>query len=308
MREHLEQRSMRRVGYRFALVSVLAASGRAAPGQTTDESLPKPEKAVFQQDVAWSPDGRWIAFSEYSGGEEYSADQWGVHVVKADGSQRRVIAENAIYVTWSPDGQRLAFGSRRDGEGDIYSVNVDGSDLRRLTEHDAKDITPAWSPKGDRIAFCSTRDGNEDIYLMNVDGSGVVRLTDDAAKDYNPAWSPDGRQIVFYREKGDRKDQVWVINADGSGARNLTHDDRHSVFPAFRPDGRIVFTCTEGDESGTIALDPSTGERAPVANVSGFFARLSPDGQRIAFIAGRWPRSAVYVIDAGGSVARKVVN
>ena len=81
--------------------------------------------------------------------------------------------------TWSPDGRMIAFNSlSHDGPGgyDVYVMNADGSDQRRL----ARDVSfHAWSPDGQKLAF----DGNGDIFVMNADGSGQRRLTRTPAYD-----------------------------------------------------------------------------------------------------------------------------
>jgi Tol biopolymer transport system component len=93
---------------------------------------------------------------------------------------------------WSPDGEKIAFESNRDGNSDIYVMNVDGSNIRRLTTDPAIDCRPAWSPDGTKIAFQSQRSGHWDIYIMNADGSNQIALTRDSAFDASPTWSPDG--------------------------------------------------------------------------------------------------------------------
>ena len=69
---------------------------------------------------------------------------------------------------WSPDGTRIAFSSTRDGNPEIYVVNRDGSNLRRITNHPGIDITPTWSPTGTQIAFTSDRTGTPQIYVVGV--------------------------------------------------------------------------------------------------------------------------------------------
>src|SRR5205823_753856 len=97
----------------------------------------------------------------------------------------------------SPSGQRVAWVSERDGNLEIYSMNADGSDPRRLTNDFALDDHPAWSPDGKRLVFTSTRQasgkpgqGWNALYVMNADGSGVKRLSPPGVTDYSPAWSP----------------------------------------------------------------------------------------------------------------------
>ena len=72
------------------------------------------------------------------------------------------------YPSWSPDGTKIAFGTNRDGNGEIYVMNADGSNLTNLTNNAADDSNPSWSPDGTKIAFRTTRDGNYEIYVMIV--------------------------------------------------------------------------------------------------------------------------------------------
>src|SRR5438067_7224537 len=86
------------------------------------------------------------------------------------------------FPAWSPSGDKIAFKSDRDGNGEIYVMNVDGSRPTRLTNNPADEYYPAWSPTGSQIAFVSNRDGNYEIYVMRPDGVGQTRVTS------NPAW------------------------------------------------------------------------------------------------------------------------
>ena len=126
---------------------------------------------------------------------------------------------------WSRDGRTIVFVSWRDGNGEVYAMDADGSGPRNLTQHPAKDFRPAWSPNGRRIAFVSRRDGNAEIYVMNADGSGKRNLTRDRASDDDyPTWSHDGRKLAFLRVRvhsrraavcRERRRQ-WAAQADGS--------------------------------------------------------------------------------------------
>ena len=71
---------------------------------------------------------------------------------------------------FSPDGKRIAFTSHRDGNAEIYVINADGSNLRRLTHNPERDDYPAWHPDNRRLVYVSERDGKHDLYMIRVDG------------------------------------------------------------------------------------------------------------------------------------------
>jgi hypothetical protein len=150
--------------------------------------------------AAWSPDRSRLAF-----GVMVHTDEGGIGVVNADGSGFRVIAQGpnqAVNPTWSPSGQELAFETNRDRDFEIYSVHVDGTGLRNLTNSSlGDDRMPAWH--GSTIAFISNRDRSpRDLYgfaLYTMSDNGTTQLW--RAKDLHPysplAWSPDGSKIAF---------------------------------------------------------------------------------------------------------------
>src|SRR5581483_3869163 len=95
----------------------------------------------------------------------------------------------------SPDGSKIVFVSNRDGKGEIYIMDADGSNQRNLTNNPANDDSPAWSPDGSMIAFQSDREGTVCIYIMNADGSNVRRVTTNPGARAD--WSHDGKRIAF---------------------------------------------------------------------------------------------------------------
>jgi hypothetical protein len=113
--------------------------------------------------------------------------------------------------SWSPDGKKIAFDSLRDGNYEIYVMNVDGSGIKRLTNSPAHDGVPSWSPDGKKIAFSSDRDGNDEIYVMNADGSDQKRLTNNPAVDGCPSWSPDGKKLAFVLLRDDNP-EIYIMD------------------------------------------------------------------------------------------------
>ena len=136
----------------------------------------------------------------------------------------------------------LAFVSERDGNSEIYVMNVDGTGLLRLTNDAGRDTDPAWSPDGKRIAFASDRAGSSDIYVMNADGSNLVRRTQTGSSEA-PAWSPDGSKIAFSSLR-DGQFGIYVMSVDGDWANptRVGYDRGWNAHPAWSPDGgQIAF-------------------------------------------------------------------
>ena len=144
--------------------------------------------------VAWSPNGRLIAFLS-------DDDLW---VMNADGTRPHRLVDSpgtGGSFTWSPDGRKIAFSVLergppprvRHGDSEVHVVNADGSGSRNLTDSDhAYDDNPVWSPDGRAIAFTSDRDGNVEIYVMDADGSNERNVSHNPADYFDPAWSARG--------------------------------------------------------------------------------------------------------------------
>jgi dipeptidyl aminopeptidase/acylaminoacyl peptidase len=113
---------------------------------------------------------------------------------------------------FSPDGQKIVFTSRRDQDFEIYVMNANGSDQRRLTYSRGIDKAPVFSPDGSRIAFTSNRDGNYEIYVMDADGRNPRRVTRSSERSDYPCWHPDGKHLVFVGERNGRFD-LYLIEA-----------------------------------------------------------------------------------------------
>jgi Tol biopolymer transport system component len=179
--------------------------------------------------------------------------------------------------------EKIAFYSRRDGQGDIYIMRADGTEMQRLTHHPATDFEPAISPDGSRIAFTSARDGNLELYVMGVDGSGLTRLTADPADDDNPAWSPDGRYLAFASIRG------WVPMLqilDLSTGQITAIPGAEGRYPDWSPDGTLlVYNGIENGRAQIFIVRPDgTGRRRLSDGIADDFdPDWSPDGRFIAF-------------------------
>lgn len=213
----------------------------------------------------------------------------------------------------SPPSGMIAFSSDRDGDGEIYVMNVDGTGLTQLTQDSG--IEPSWSPDASKIAFSTGRDGNREIYVMNADGSGQLNLTQHLDRDFQPAWSPDGTRIAFITNR-DSFQQVYVMNEDGSGVTRLTNISAHDGQPAWSPNSsRIAFQEVVGGLGGNpeilvINADGSNPTNLTNSPSTDFWPQWSPDGSQISFVSDLNVSTQfdVYVMQSDGSNARQLTD
>lgn len=192
---------------------------------------------------AWAPDGRALAYTSYARGYPDIAVSYLFQGTLTRPATTANSANNYL-PAWSPDGSRIAFMSSRDGNSEIYVVNVDGTGVRRLTNHPAQDVTPTWSPAGNQIAFTSDRSGTPQIYLVDADGLNLRRLTSESYAD-RPTWAPAPFNEIAYAARTGPGYDIKVHDLAAGAARQITFGEGSNESPAYAPNGRhLAFTST----------------------------------------------------------------
>lgn len=226
------------------------------------------------------------------------------------------------YSRWSPDGTRIAFVSNRHGNWEIYVVNVDGSNLKRLTHNTTDDAFPSWSPSSETIVFSSTATGFSKnlpglsaIFVMDTNGENRKRLTntevglDNPVSYYNdstPIWSPDGEKIAFLSDRRNGYREIFLMNPNGTDITRVTYHNMHHWNIAWTPDGKRIIFDGRMDGFPYGAGNPLAGmfsvnasgpkwfwgeDTEPVINdtESGleFDSAFTPDGKKIIFLNGQ---------------------
>jgi hypothetical protein len=243
---------------------------------------------------SWSPDGSTIAYAAST-----SDGRTEVRLVSPDGTDERVIhgevAEGTFAIfsaKFSPDGREILFDRGTDSGFDIFVMDVDGTNVRRLTTT-GSDYDPHWSPDGSRIAFTRQGEGAQsDIYVMDADGTNVQQLTDggEGVTNLYPNWAPDGTAIAYIAGVTGGPGSLVVMNPDGSEPFTLVEGEVLGVSWQPLPSDTV-------QPAPSPTLEPSgedIGLGFPVCNVSSLDGHfVSPDARASVFVATR-------VGDAGG--------
>ena len=213
----------------------------------------------------FSPDGSKIVFdSDRDGNSE-------IYVMNADGTGERRLTSNPAddgHPNWAPDGARIIFNSSRetpnpkadwwDQYHDLYSMKVDGTDVRKITNCRTVCTFGSYSPDGKRIAYrkvinapgfyddknLTLANTDSEVFIANSDGSNELDLSKSAAYDAWPSWSPDGAKILFGSNRAGIT-QVYVVNVDGSHLSRLIDDretDEDTRARWSRDGSKIAFT------------------------------------------------------------------
>jgi TolB protein len=179
---------------------------------------------------SWSPNGKWIAFTQ-------SEILW---KMRADGRHKRklvkgVSSDISTNISWSPNGRKLVFNKKDD----LWTVKRNGEGAKRITKTPDAETAPSWSPKGDRIAFEFRDDvtADLDLRLIKPNGSGEVSIPN-TKNGMEPDWSPNGKRLAYAAPgKG-----ITLIKPDGSGQTIFAKQvGNHFVAdPAWSPDGEQI--------------------------------------------------------------------
>jgi Tol biopolymer transport system component len=192
----------------------------------------------------------------------------------------------------SPDRTRIAFSSNRAGSYDLYLMDADGSNPRRLTTDPGNEGEPAWTPDGSRIVYTATpKGGQPQLYVLRPDGNPPRPLTAGPGGNHSATVSADGRTLAFVSTR-DGNQEIYLMPAEGGEARRLTRTDQRESYPRFLPSGDLILVVERGGRSkgsrivrltGTEGLGETVLETdEPIGGLA-----VSRDGGRIAYVVGR---------------------
>jgi Tol biopolymer transport system component len=191
-------------------------------------------------------------------------EHFDVFEANPDGSGLRRLTDSSGYdaeCSYSHDGRKICFTSKRDGDAEIYVMDADGRNPKRLTFHEGYDGGPFFMPGDARIVFRRfTADGAScNVWVMDADGGNPRQLSEGEAVSWAPYPHPGGEHLLYTSNvEGHRNFEIFLIRADGAGTKTrLTFDPAADVLPVFSPGGRkMMWTSTRrGGESQIFAAD-----------------------------------------------------
>lgn len=235
-----------------------------------------------------------------------------IHLSKPGGGQiQKLTLQHKRYATpsLSYDGKRVAFASagRRSRNYDIFVMDIQSRDQRRVTFSGNLDIHPSWAPDGSRIVFASDREGVFNLYTVDENGENRTRLTNSSGDDLQPDWSPDGSKIAFASDQASAVRQVYWLNPRTGDQKQLTQISFGIDYPRWSPDGtKLAFYSAVRDRKRwpvgnrqiwQVSAD-GTGLKSLI--IDGEFNDepvISHDLKRIAFKSTRDGNTDIYIFD-----------
>lgn len=241
----------------------------------------------------------------------------GTRYRSGDGDIRRIAHRFADEILLAITGERgpfdsrITFASRRGGPfKEIYTMSLDGGDLRAITRERSIALSPSWSPDGRSVLFTSYRSGNPSLYQIGLAGGGPRQLSARRGLNLGGRWSPGGRAIAVTLENGGATD-IALLDPDGQLIRFVTNDRAIDVSPSWSPDGHSLVFCSDRGNGPQIYVVDADGGNARRVTYEGNYntsPAWSPKGDRIAYTSRLGRRFQIFVTDLGGGNTRQITS
>lgn len=203
----------------------------------------------------------------------------------------------------------IAFTSDRTGRKEIFLMDYDGENQRRITSHRSTSLSPAWSPKGNQLAYTSFFDGSPGLYLVELESGRKKPLVTTGSLNISPSFSPDGSRVVFARSL-DGNVEIFTVDQNGGNLRRLTHSNAIDASPAWSPKGgEIAFTSGRGGNPQIFVMD-AEGTNVRRVSFEGNYndgAAWSPEGDLLAYTSRQDGRFQIAVTNLV-TLATKIVT
>ncbi len=289
-------------GVLLVLLTVGITAGHTMQGEQRPDGavlLTESPPGSSSQNPAFSPDGTRMIFTRFENG--YNVGPSSIYLLDLDSGDVALLTTapdsdnvNLPGSSCNAETNRIAFSSDRGETDEIWTMDDNGDDLQRITDHDPDSghfIEPSFSPDGEWIVFeVSSDDEQGSIWKIRTSGSDLTLLIDDPDfDDRQPNWSPMDERILFQRRELDNDNwDIYTVDPDGDDLHQVTDSPGGDTDASWSPDGEwIVYSSDDDLETASIFVIPA--EEGEAVRVTFDDSRYdgapswSPDGEWIAF-------------------------
>ena len=296
-----------RVGDKTGLVvSRPDGSGARFLAEMTGTNAPLPGSGAT---IAWSPDGKRIAFVSSVARPE-TANATGDPIVITRYLYKPDAAEGLTHFN---DNRRLH----------LFVVDVASGRIDQLTDGNHYEHSIDWSPNGQELLFLTNRDADEDeffnydVYAMKLSDKSIRRLTATESNEYRPRWSPDGTMVAFEatrrgltdRETTMEDTHAWVMNANGTNRREIGVIDNRQGAPEWTDDSTaLLFTVQERGDVRLYRAPIAGGKPEPIVSERGAVGSISMQKNTLAYALATPSDQAELYVRVGSAAPRRMTD
>ncbi len=221
------------------------------------------------------------------------------------------------YSSYSPTGNKIIFESNRDGNWEIYIMDSNGTNQKRLTTNKDSDRRPSWHPSGKMILFESDKSGKIELYTLNLKNKRINKISNinHYGEPMFASFSPNGKFIAIGLKESDDKSNIFLLTNKGKVIKQLTNTNKRSTYPKWSKDGKeIVYFSrkeTDNQDDEIYKLSIENGQEVRLTNwpKHNFCPSWSNDGKRIAYVTSmQGTRPEIYIMDSNGKNQTRITE
>ena len=210
--------------------------------------------------------------------------------------------EAGLFDTW------IAFIKKSGNTSDLYTINFDGSDLRRITNYNSLTMSPRWSPDGRRLAFTCYKDGNPDVYLRDIKAGSTEKIVSYRGLNLPGSWSRDSSRLLVTVSR-DGNQEIYDMTVASRLLQRLTREFSIDVSPVRSPDEKQIAFVSNRHGTPQIYIMDADGSNVRRLTLDGNYntsPAWSPKGKKIAYEGSVNGRFQIFVINEEGGTPQQL--